>query len=156
MEKWTTDTTDSKIVAMQAKARKELTALRTEVATIKKKYKEIEKKGPFKKRGDTKKTGFRSPKNKPSWYNHKPSGNNINKTREWNNRKWYFCSPETGGKCDGKWRCHKPSECNPKVFLQKKKQQAEEKGNSRLALKLEQKLAALQATVINESDDESM
>ena len=24
---------------------------------------------------------------------------------------WYWCAPETGGKCKGRWRAHKPSEC---------------------------------------------
>ena len=26
-------------------------------------------------------------------------------------KNWHFCCQENGGKCGGKWRVHKPSEC---------------------------------------------
>ena len=52
---------------------------------------------------------------KPDWLykNERPSTDNLKVSREWNDRPWYWCGSETGGHCKGKWRCHKPSECNP-------------------------------------------
>ena len=39
----------------------------------------------------------------------KPS--DVNKPVTINGKKWYWCSPETGGKCNGVLRRHKPSKC---------------------------------------------
>mmetsp|Transcript_6489 Transcript_6489/g.18273 ORF Transcript_6489/g.18273 Transcript_6489/m.18273 type:complete len:99 (+) Transcript_6489:596-892(+) len=38
----------------------------------------------------------------------------MEKAKLWNGRKYWWCSPETGGHHDGKWVQHKPSDCNPK------------------------------------------
>lgn len=50
---------------------------------------------------------------KPNWLkNHvKPANAKLTDPKTWNNITWHFCSPETGGKCTGQWRTHKPSEC---------------------------------------------
>ena len=50
---------------------------------------------------------------KPTWLiNHeKPPDNDLQTLKEWNSVKWHWCCPETGGKCDGKWRVHSPKEC---------------------------------------------
>ena len=50
-------------------------------------------------------------KPQPAWMKFKPDPANLTKPREWNGKSWWWCSPETGGKCDGKYRAHKPSEC---------------------------------------------
>ena len=34
----------------------------------------------------------------------------------WNGNKWYWCSKETGGKCEGRWVRHAPSSCEGKAF----------------------------------------
>ena len=33
------------------------------------------------------------------------------KPKDWNNGKWHWCSKDTGGKCHGNWRKHKPTDC---------------------------------------------
>jgi hypothetical protein len=47
----------------------------------------------------------------PPWLanNEKPSP--LTKTMHHRNKAWHWCAVETGGKCDGRWRVHKPSEC---------------------------------------------
>ena len=30
-------------------------------------------------------------------------------------KPWHHCHPDTGGKCDGIHRCHKPEECEGKA-----------------------------------------
>jgi hypothetical protein len=35
----------------------------------------------------------------------------LTKYQTWNNRKSFWCCCETGGKCPGKWRVHKPRDC---------------------------------------------
>ena len=34
----------------------------------------------------------------------------------WNGNKWYWCSKETGGKCEGRWVRHAPNSCQGKAF----------------------------------------
>ena len=34
----------------------------------------------------------------------------------WNGNKWYWCSKETGGKCEGCWVRHPPASCEGKAF----------------------------------------
>jgi hypothetical protein len=46
----------------------------------------------------------------------KPRKGELDKPRLYGPNKWYWCSEETGGKCAGKWRRHKPSECNPEKY----------------------------------------
>ena len=56
-------------------------------------------------------------KEKPDWLkNHKPPSKPSSKNyRLWNGAKWYWCHPNTGGKCDGAWRAHLPSACKGKA-----------------------------------------
>ena len=61
-----------------------------------------------------------SPKKlKPDWLfkNERPPDDELHKPREWNGQKYYYCAPETGGKCTGKWRLHKPKECKGKEHV---------------------------------------
>lgn len=48
---------------------------------------------------------------KPEWFKIAPVGDKKRKPRQWNNKDWWWCAPETGGKCAGNWRIHKPSAC---------------------------------------------
>ena len=52
-------------------------------------------------------------KERPSWLtNHeKPKPEDSKRSRQWNGKVWWWCDKSTGGKCDGKWRIHNPSEC---------------------------------------------
>ena len=45
---------------------------------------------------------------KPDWLkdNIKPAAASLKDPKTWNNIKWHFCCPETGGKCKGNWRTH--------------------------------------------------
>ena len=51
---------------------------------------------------------------KPEWMFQKPKDADLRRPREWNGATWHYCSPETGGKCHGLYRVHKPSECRSK------------------------------------------
>jgi hypothetical protein len=84
----------------------------------------------------------------------KPKEENLRKSKSWNNKDWCWCSSETGGKCDGHWRVHKPSKCEGRShkFLGTKHQSddaAKDKTNSK-KLKLAQAISAIQ----DDSDDE--
>ena len=54
--------------------------------------------------------------------------NDEPKTIKWRNADYHWCHETTGGKCGGKWRCHKPSECLGKGHRNKKR--TPEKGDS--------------------------
>ena len=34
---------------------------------------------------------------------------------EYKKKTWHWCSPETSGQCDGKWRRHKAKDCMGKA-----------------------------------------
>ena len=53
--------------------------------------------------------GNRTPK--PSWFDKEPKPEDLHKPMKWKGVNWYYCSPATGGKCNGKHRRHKPKEC---------------------------------------------
>ena len=53
---------------------------------------------------------------KPSWFDQKPGTAELRKPREWNGKTWWYCHPDTGGKCDGKNRLQKPFECKGRGF----------------------------------------
>lgn len=49
-------------------------------------------------------------KEDPEWLAKSEKPNPLTKVMQHRNKAWHWCSPETGGKCNGKWRVHKPSE----------------------------------------------
>ena len=55
---------------------------------------------------------------RPIWLtNHeKPQKGQQSRTRVWNGNKWYWCSKDTGGKCEGRWVRHHHSSCEGKPF----------------------------------------
>jgi hypothetical protein len=58
------------------------------------------------------KSNQRGAKGRPEWLaKHQKPTTNPNKPKTWNGTPYYYCSPETGGKCDGFWRTHTPKEC---------------------------------------------
>lgn len=61
-------------------------------------------------------------KGKPEWMSQKPKDEDLKKSREWNRKQWYFCGKETGGKCAGVWRQHKPTDCKGTAFKGRKSQ----------------------------------
>ena len=54
----------------------------------------------------------------PKWLvnNEKPQTGQLSRTRMWNGNKWYWCSKETGGKCEGHWVHHTPTSYEGKTF----------------------------------------
>ena len=49
---------------------------------------------------------------KPAWMFQRPADSELRKPREWNGTEWWYCSKETGGKCEpGQYRAHKPPTC---------------------------------------------
>ena len=53
---------------------------------------------------------------KPSWMNQRPAEEDLHKPQKWNGSDWWYCHPDTGGKCNGVYRRHKPSQCEGRAF----------------------------------------
>ena len=53
---------------------------------------------------------------KPSWMFERPPEDELHNPRKWNGNDWWYCHQDTGGKCDGKYRRHKPKDCEGKAF----------------------------------------
>ena len=66
----------------------------------------------------TKKKGQSVKPHRPKWLvnNEKPQTGQLSRTRMWNGNKWYWCSKETGGKCDGCWVWRTPTSYEGKAF----------------------------------------
>jgi hypothetical protein len=47
----------------------------------------------------------------PGWLANDTAPDPIDKVMSHKGKKWHYCCEENGGKCGGKWRVHKPSEC---------------------------------------------
>jgi hypothetical protein len=129
-------------------------ALQTEVKKLKKNgqiaTRKVNDKAP---KGDKPKSKARVPQpEKPAWFSKEPKEEDLHKSKVWNNKTWWFCSDKTGGKCDGKYRIHKPTECEGKahVFKIDKKRKPEGMTEER---KL--KLAKAYAATKEVSGDES-
>ena len=65
-----------------------------------------------------KKEDQRTKPQRPKWrtINEKPQKGQLSHIRVWNGNKWYWCSKETGGKCEGRWVRHPPKSCEGKAF----------------------------------------
>ena len=80
----------------------------------------------------------------PDWMKKKPAQANVNNPKTVKDKQCHWCSTETGGKCEGAWRRHKPSECKGKAFAfdQSGKRKSPEKGaNANKKAKLNEALA---------------
>ena len=75
--------------------------------------KQQQQKNPHKK-----KEGQSTKPQHPKWLtnNEKPQKGQLSHIRMWNGNKWYWCSKETGGKCEGQWVRHPPESCKGKAF----------------------------------------
>ena len=94
---------------------------------------------------------------KPSWMLKRPKQDELQKPKTWNGKQWWYCSHETGGKCEpGTYRRHKPKDCkgnavkrrnqNPEKEEEKKNEEESEKPNKKI------KLSAALAAVADEND----
>ena len=126
-------------------------ALQTEIRKLKKKATKTQNGTPSKK--------AKSIKEEPRWFNERPKTTDLHKSREWNGKTWWYCHPETGGKCDGKYRLHKPSQCQGSNFRftktsenEKRKNKGESSNsNNQRNLRLNQALRA--ASAVAERDE---
>ena len=84
---------------------------------------------------------------KPDWLEKHQKPDDANETREWKRNTYYWCCEENQGKCGGKWRVHKPTECKGTSFMKKK---GEENETKRL------KLENAYATVAEEYSSDEM
>ena len=108
-EKGTWDTpseSEEKILALEARI-DELTKAAKKTRGSKRKKRGSESEGE----NQEKKTEKRVQKEKPQWMNQRPNEADLRKPRTWNGAQWWFCHKDTGGKCDGVYRIHKPQEC---------------------------------------------
>jgi hypothetical protein len=121
-------------------------ALHAEIKNLKKHSK---KKVSFQKDDKKKKKYDKgSHKEKPAWFSTKPADSDLKKAKTWNDKKWWYCCPETGGKCEGNWRIHTPKECKGTATKSAGKKKSEDGSNtgSNKKLKLAQALQAIQAS----------
>jgi hypothetical protein len=113
-------------------------ALKAEINKLKKQHKGKDQKGPRKKPGKGKKVVdiTRKPKD-------------INKPVKIDGKEWWWCSKETGGKCTGVLRRHKPSACEglaAKPSAEKKsKREDEAPEEKKKRLKIDAQVALLKA-----------
>ena len=93
-------------------------------------------------------------KEKPKWFSERPKTADLHKSREWNGKTWWYCHPDTGGKCDGQYRLHKPSQCQGKGYRfaktkesepKTKKSKNETRSNKQRTLRLNKALRAAEA-----------
>ncbi len=136
---------------MPSAEEEKILALQAEIKQVSKKWsKERKGKNPNdkapKKRGDDKDKDNKKRPDKPNWMSEKPKEGDLKKSKSWNGKDWWFCSPETGGKCEGNWRVHKPSSCEGRShkFSGEKHQKDDAKESSSKKLKLAKAISAIQ------------
>jgi hypothetical protein len=139
---------EEKILALQAELKQVSKKWNKEKKGNKSEETEPKKRDWTDKNEDTKKKA-----EKPAWMSEKPKEENLRKSKSWNNEDWCWCSSETGGKCDGHWRVHKPSKCEGRshklLGAKRQSDDAKDKTNSKKP-KLAQAISAIQ----DDSDDE--
>ena len=135
-----------------------LLALQTEVEklkSMKRKFDNKDKKGSRKVPKNNEKSSRNKGQDKPSWIFRRPSDDNLHKPRRWNGKDWCFCSQETGGKCEGEYRRHKPSDCQGRAFKgSKEKKKLETKKGSQRDEKRNLKVSEALSTVIDDNDND--
>ena len=125
---------------------KELVALKAEVRRLERgRSKAKSDKGDEKGSNDEEKKKKKKRKSmKPDWLFKNERPNDVNETRTWKDNKYYFCCTETGGKCNGMWRVHVPTECKGKGYLRN-----EDEENKKKKLKLSKAYNA----IVDEEDE---
>jgi len=134
---------------------KKLVALEAKISELKKRYEkkrtklDQNKKRENNKRDDNKVKGgeTKNPKRaklqKPAWMFQRPKEADLRKPREWNGSTLHYCSPETGGKCKGLFRIHKPSECRSREHDPGKINEQKSKGGKSKEVTISEALSEL-------------
>ena len=96
-------------------------------------------------------------KEKPDWFTKKPKAEDLHKPKIWNDKSWYYCSADTGGKCDGQYRRHKPAECEGKAHKYTKADKTENKraGSNKESRKLKLTKAMSTVATLQQQEEES-
>ena len=95
---------------------------------------------------------------KPDWMHQRPRDEDLLKPKEWNGKRWWYCHPETGGKCDGEYRRHEPKDCQGKAFKGKRRNspsREDETVDKPNPGKRELKVAEALSTIVDNNDTES-
>ena len=101
------------------------------------------------KSGKDKSSGKAQRKELPEWMNKAPPKAELKKSKMWQGKEWWWCHPDTGGKCDGVYRRHKPSECKG---MQKKTKRNDAGEQPKEEAKKKARIAAAMAAVASEDD----
>ena len=95
---------------------------------------------------------------KPSWMVERPPEEELHNPRKWNGNDCWYCHPDTGGKCDGQYRRHKPKDCEGKSFRGRfsnvknnLNKSSEHTNNAEKRLKVAEALT----TIVNEPEDDN-
>lgn len=56
-----------------------------------------------------------------TWMYRRPKENWLFKPRQWNGKSWWYCHPDTGGKCNGEYQRHTPKQCKGRSKSAKRK-----------------------------------
>ena len=88
----------------------------------------------------------------PRWMYQRPKDSELKKPKMYDGKPWYYCSPETGGKCDCMYRRHKPADCKGTGGANPQKSGNKGDEPSPKKIKVEQALASLEI----DDDDQSM
>ena len=95
---------------------------------------------------------------KPSWMHERPKEEDLSKPKEWNGKKWWYCHPDTGGKCDGEYRRHEPKDCQGKAFKGKRRKTSsreDEKDGQSSPGKRELRVAEALSTIVDNHETDS-
>ena len=107
--------------------------------------------------GSTKKRQFINVP-KPAWMHERPKEEELFKPKDWNGKRWWYCHPDTGGKCDGEYRRHEPKDCQGKAFKGKKRK-GSPRGDDKVGKpnpgKRELKVAEALSTVVDDHETDS-
>ena len=95
---------------------------------------------------------------KPAWMHERPKEEDLHKPKNWNGKRWWYCHPDTGGKCDGEYRRHEPKDCQGKAFKgkrRKKTPRGDNKVDKPTPGKRELKVAEALSTIVDDHETES-
>ena len=96
---------------------------------------------------------------KPSWIFRRPPEDELLKPRKWNGNDWWYCHQDTGGRCDGQYRRHKPKDCEGKAFrgcFGNTKTNSNKKSENPEDAEKKLKVAEALTTIVNDHEDDDM
>ena len=139
---------------------KNVLALQAEVKVLKKKAEKhvkidkAAKKTSNHKVISSKKKGKQKGLTRPDWLenNTPPKDPKAMKFRFWNDVKWYWCAPASGGKCKGNWRRHSPNECKGLATKTTGTEKKTVAGNKRKAKAL--KIVTANSSLVEQTENE--